>query len=104
MTVAMETIPRAVHRALQKITHEPRFDVALSIAVKDLLRLRLKEVTQQRETYEAKYGMSFQVFRAKFQAEEIPDQYSYAVEKDYWEWEAAVTNEAALRELQDSVL
>jgi hypothetical protein len=104
MIIASEMIPRPIHRALQKITHEPRFDVALSIAVKDLLRLRLKEVTQQREAYEAKYGMSFQVFRSKFQAEEIPDQYSHAVEKDYWEWEAAVTNEAALRELQDSIL
>lgn len=104
MTVVSEAIPRPIHRALQKITHEPRFDVALSIVVKELLRLRLKEVAQQREAYEAKYGMSFQMFRSKFQAEEIPDQYSYLVEKDYWDWEAAVTNEAALRELQDSIL
>lgn len=33
MTMTVESIPRPLYRVLQKITHEPRIDVALSIAV-----------------------------------------------------------------------
>lgn len=43
MTVTVETIPRPLYRVLQRMTHEPRIDVALSIVVKDLIRLRLTE-------------------------------------------------------------
>ncbi len=104
MTVTVEMIPRSLYRALQKMTHEPRIDVAVSIAVKELIRLRLKEVTEQRRVFETKYAMTFDEFRAKFEAEAIPDQYSYTVESDFWDWEAAVTNEAYLLELQGGIL
>lgn len=104
MTATVEIIPRPLYRVLQKMTHEPRIEVALSIAVKDLIRLRLKEVAEQRRAFETKYGMTFAEFRSKFEAEAIPDQYSYTVESDFWDWEAAVTNEAHLLDLQGGVL
>ena len=69
-----------------------------------LIRLRLKEVNAERVAFEAKYGMTFEQFNARFQAEEIADQYSYAVESDYFDWEAAVTNQAYLEELGDTLL
>ena len=104
MTMVYDAIPSPVYRAFQQITHQNRIDVALSVAVKDLIRLRLKEVNAERVAYEAKYGMTFEQFNAKFQAEEIADQYSYAIESDYFDWEAAVTNQAYLEELGDTLL
>ena len=104
MTVAQDVISRPIYRVLQKMTHETRIDVALSIAVKELIRLRLKETAEQRSFFEAKYGMPFETFRARFEAEEIPNQYAYRVENDYRAWESAVTDEESLRELEGTLL
>ena len=104
MTVAEEVISRPIYRVLQKMTHESRIDVALSIAIKELIRLRLKETAEQRSFFEAKYGMPFEAFRARFEAEAIPNQYGYSVESDYQAWESAVTDEESLRELEDTLL
>ncbi len=104
MTVAENVISRPIYRVLQKMTHESRIDVALSIAVKELIRLRLKETAEQRNFFESKYGMPFELFRARFEAEAIPNQYGYSVESDYQAWESAVTDEESLRELEDTLL
>jgi hypothetical protein len=34
----------------------------------------------------------------------IADKYTYEVERDYWEWEAAVTDEKRLREMLEELL
>ena len=103
MTVTNETMPKPIYRVLTKLTHQHRPDVALSIAVKDLVRLRLKEVSEERQVYEQKYGVDFETFKTRFLAGLIPNSYSYEVEKDYWEWEGAVTNEAALIEMRETL-
>lgn len=103
-TMVYDAIPSPVYRAFQQLMHQNRIDVALSMAVKELIRLRLKELDAERAAFEAKYGMTFEQFNARFQAEEIPDQYSYAVESDYFDWEAAVTGLAYLEELSDTLL
>jgi outer membrane lipopolysaccharide assembly protein LptE/RlpB len=104
MTIANEVISKPLYRVLRKMTHENRVDVALTIAVKDWIRLRLREVESERVGFEAKYDMTFEQFRVKFAGEGIPDQYSYEVERDYFDWEAAVTNEASLREMSEQLL
>ena len=86
------TISKPVYRVLTDITGQPRFEVALHLATKDLLRLKLKEVEEQRAVFEVRYGMDFESFKQAWDEERIPDRYSYEVERDYWEWEAAVTD------------
>lgn len=100
MTMISDVIPKPIFRVLTQMTHQPRIDVALSVAVKDWIRLKLKEVDEERSTYEQKYGMNFEEFKQKMHADLIPDSYSYEVEKDYWEWEATTTDAAFLRELE----
>ena len=97
-------IPDALYRVVTELTHQPEVETALTVAVKELIRLRQKELDAERVVFEAKYGMTFAQFNARFQAEEIPDQYSYAVESDYFDWEAAVTSLAYLEELSATVL
>jgi len=52
-------IPKPAYNVLRRITGESRPDVALSLALKDLVRLRLEETHAQIADFEQKYGMSF---------------------------------------------
>ena len=46
------TISKPVQRLLTDLTGEARFDVALHLAVKDLIRLKLSEAERQRLGFE----------------------------------------------------
>ena len=73
--------------------------MALSPAVKDLVCLRLKKARKRRMTYEQRYKMDFEAFKQAWDEGRIADKHSYEVERDYWEWEAAVTDEERLRQM-----
>ena len=96
-------ISKPVCRILTDLTREPRLEVALPLATKDLLRLKLREAREQQESFEARYGMEFAAFKGAWEADRIPDAHSYLVERDYREWEAAVTDEGRLREMLESL-
>ena len=66
---------------------------------KDLMRLKLKETQEQRERFEERYQMDFEAFKQAWNEDQIPNKHSYEVERDYWEWEAAVTDERRLQEM-----
>ena len=97
------TISKPVYRILTDITGQPRFEVALHLATKDLLRLKLKEVEGLRAAFEARYGMDFESFKQAWDEERIPARHSYEVERDYWEWEAAVTDARRLRQTMEEL-
>lgn len=99
MTTEMLVLPKSTYKLLHQLTGETHPNRALSLALKDLIRLKLEEVETRIRAYEQKYGMSFAVFDKKMQAEGIPDSYSYEVEQDYLYWEAAIGDRKALREL-----
>ena len=99
MSTEILVIPKPAYNLLRRLTGESRPDVALSLALKELTRLKLEEARVRSAAYEKKYGLSFQAFAEDWRAEKIANAYSYAVEKDYWEWEAAVTDARALEEL-----
>jgi len=40
--------------------------------------------------FEAKYGIQFEEFAAKWNADKIPNRYSHEIERDYMEWESLV--------------
>ena len=92
-------IPRPAYNILRRLTGESRPDVALSMALKDLVRLRLEAAEFKIATFEGKYGMAFAAFEKEWKAGTVSNPYSYPVEKDYWEWEAATTDASALDEL-----
>lgn len=99
-----EIISKPVYRVLSDLTQESRVEVALPLAVKDWIRLRLKEAQERREMFREQYGMEFEAFKEAWEQGRIPDKHSYEVEHDYWEWEAAVTDTERLQEMQESLL
>jgi len=80
-----------------------RIEVALSLAVKDLVRLRLKEARKRRMTFERRYKTDLEAFKRAWDEGRIADKHSYEVERDYWEWEAAVTDEERLQQMVASL-
>jgi hypothetical protein len=99
--MAIETlvIPKPAYNVLRRLTGESRPDVALSLALKDLVRLRLEAARAKVAAFEQKYSMTFAAFETAWEAGQIPEAHSYAVEKDDLEWEAATTDVIALEEL-----
>lgn len=91
--------PKSVHNVLSRLTGQSRSDIALSLAIKDLVRLRLSEAQARIAEFEKKYGMTFPEFEEACENGKIQDPYSYEVEKDDWEWEAAVTDLETLEEI-----
>jgi predicted P-loop ATPase len=88
---------------LTDLTGEAHFDVALYVAAKELVRLKLKEVEEQIKHFEQHYQMDFNLFNRAWDEDKIADKHSYEVERDYWEREAAITNRARLEEMLDSL-
>jgi hypothetical protein len=78
--------------------------IALPIAIKDWVRLKLKEVREQREAFEQRYGMDFDGFKEAWRDGRIANKHSYEVERDYREWEAAVTDEERLQDMSENLL
>ncbi len=97
-------LPKPAYNVLRRLTGETRPDVALSIALKDLVRLRLEAAQFVIANFEGKYSMPFNEFQEAWQAGHISAQYSYAVEGDYWDWEAAISDVKALQELAYSMV
>lgn len=97
-------ITKPVYRVLSNLTQENRPEVALPLALKELLRLKLNEAKERQLAFETKYGRPFDAFKTAWDADEIADRYSYEVESDYWEWEAAVTDESQLTEMATQLL
>ena len=97
-------ISKPIYRILADLTPESRLEVPLPIAVKDLVRLKLKEAWEREEEFEQRYGVDFEAFKQAWGEGGITDKYSYGVERDYRECEAAVTDEEQLSEMLGSLL
>lgn len=97
-------ISKPLHRVLSGLTGENRADVALELAAKDLLRLKLRQVEERVEEFESRYQMRFTEFKQAWEAGKIAEKHSYQVERDYWEWEAAVGDEKKYRQMLDELL
>jgi hypothetical protein len=95
---------KPVHRILSSVTGEARADVALELAARDLLRLKLKEVEHQVAEFEKQYHQPFGDFKKAWHSDQIADKHSFQVEHDYWEWEAAVEDAKKYQQLLDELL
>lgn len=94
-----DVLSKPVYRILNTLTGEPRVEVALPLALKELLHLKLEQSTQQCLAFEERYGMDFVAFQQVWMGGEEPQKHSYQVEQDLWEWEAAVTDTDRYQEL-----
>ncbi len=90
MLTKTTTLSNPVYQALRQITGETRVEQALSIALKDLVRLKQHELQQKINAYEQKYGLNFVEFEAACQNGNISNPHAYEVEKDNWDWESAL--------------
>lgn len=98
-----DVISKPIYQIVSELTHERRVEVALPLAIKDWVRLKLKESREQRDGFKERYGMDFQAFQQAFHNGLIANQHSYEVERDYWEWEATVTDEERLHHILESL-
>ena len=92
-------ITKPIYRLLTDPTRESLVEVALPLAMKDWVRLKLWEVRQQRQDFEGRHGMDFAAFKQAWHAGRIPDAHSYEVEREYRDWEAVVTDEERLQQI-----
>ena len=98
-----DLISKPIYQILRELTQESRVEVALPLAIKDWVRLKLKETREQQEAFEQRYNMDFQSFQQAWHAGRIENKHSYEVERDYWEWEATVTDEERLSQMLGSL-
>ncbi len=92
-------IPKPAYNVLLRLTGEARPEVALHLALQELVARRLQDGKTKIAAFEQSYGMDFAYFQQAWEAGNIPEAHSYKVESDYWEWEAAVTDVERLEEL-----
>jgi hypothetical protein len=99
-----DIVPKQIYRILTNLTGERRFDMALHLATRDLLKLKLQEIERKIKAFEKRYHMSFGDFKKAWGEGKIADKHSYGVEKDYWDWEASVTNKERLKGMLDLLI
>ncbi|MFZ2359959.1 MAG: hypothetical protein WA040_11505 [Anaerolineae bacterium] len=92
-------ISKPMFQILTDLTRESRIEVALPLAIKDLVRLKLADAARSRLAFEQQYGIDFEAFRQAWEEDRVADKHSYDVGRDYWEWEAAVTDEQRLQQM-----
>ncbi len=98
-----DVISKPVYQILADLTREPRLEVALPLALKDWIRLQIGEAQAWQLQFQERYGMEWPAFKQAWLDGRISDKHSWDVEQDYWQWEAAVTDEQRLREMLDSL-
>jgi hypothetical protein len=96
-------VSKPIHRILSDLTGEERFDLALQLATKDLVRLKLKEAEDLLANFEQRYKMKFVEFKRAWEKSKVADKHSYDIEKDYWEWEAAESDSKRLRQMLEQL-
>jgi len=77
---------------LTKIAAVPDLKMALWKVLSEYLELKCNALENRIAGFEARWDMPFEEFSRKCaEGTLIKDPYSYEVEKDFWEWEQAVT-------------
>ncbi len=100
VSVMLETVvSKPIYKILNELTGENRIEIAMYLAIKELVTLKLEHAILTQKTFEQKYKMDFNEFEQAWNIGKIKDKYLYTVEKDYWEWEASITDKQRLEEI-----
>ncbi len=91
-TVLPIALPPQLGALLTGLTEIPDVGMALRQVLTEYLDLKSRGLEERVAAFEAKWGMSFAEFSGKCaEGTCAADPYAYEVEKDFWEWEQAVT-------------
>jgi len=91
-TASVVSMPPQLGGLLTEIAEVPDIGMALRRVLSEYLELKSKTLEERIAAFEAKWDMSFDEFSRKCAEGTLAeDAYSYEVEKDFWEWEQAVT-------------
>jgi len=90
------TLPKRTEHALRELTGEARPDVALVLVMRDAVAYRIQRLDEGLTAFEAKYGMTWDAFRDRWQDETREQDYAWEAERDYLEWEGMVTRRQRL--------
>ena len=101
MVTKSVSLSNPIYEMANQLTGKPDINDALTKILKDYFELKIEASKRQIEAYEQKYGMFYAEFEEACNSGKIEDPYSYEVEKDDWEWEAAITDLAALEEISE---
>ncbi|MCE7938291.1 hypothetical protein DCC79_07210 [bacterium] len=92
------TLPKRTERALHELTGEARPEVALILVMRDAVAYRIQQLNEGLAAFEAKYGMSWDAYRERWQDETREQDYAWEAEHDYLEWEGMVTRKRRLED------
>ena len=91
-TASVVSMPPQLGGLLTELAEVPDIGLALRRVLSEYLELKSKALEERIAAFEAKWDMSFDEFSRKCAEGTLAeDAYSYEVEKDFWEWEQAIT-------------
>jgi len=89
MTISVS--PR-IGALLFQVTETADLETALWRVLSDYVDIKTTELLRQIRYFESKWKMTFPEFSRAIEEESLGiDVYAYEVEKDFWEWEEAIT-------------
>ncbi len=92
----MLTLSPQVGDLLLQVTQSQDLEEALHKVLRDYLALKIASLSTEISSLEQKWGSSFAEFREK-----TKEDYTYEVEKDFWEWERLETLKAHYQALHE---
>jgi hypothetical protein len=92
----MLTVSPQVGELLLQATHSHDLDEALHKVLREYLDLKLRALTAELHNLEEQWGCSFAEFKDRTKTD-----YSYEVEKTFWEWERLETLKTHYQALQE---
>lgn len=91
-----EQLSKRTKKVLREMTGEPKTSLAIDIALRDSIRLKIDEIERKINSFEKKYGCNFSDFEKKWKKS---GDYSYEKEKELLEWDSLVFRKKHLLEL-----
>ena len=71
MVTELVVIPKGIHSILRRLTGQSRPDVALSLAIKELIHFRIESTKARIASYEQKYEMDFPKFEEAWKTKKL---------------------------------
>ena len=90
-------LPKRMKLILDFFPGETEEEKLLSMA-RSALKERLRNVSERISELEAKYAMTFEEFAQAWEEGRVPEKWSFDVERDYFDWEALLSEKKRLLE------
>lgn len=90
------SVSKPAYEILNQVPRQPNADAAFSFILKDWLGFKERAIQETIAAFERKYSMDFAEFEQACEDGRIADPFSYEVEKDTWDWEAALSEKKTI--------